>query len=122
MSIEEIIQSWRQSRATSRCITDFRVFKKREGKYNPFPEFLHPSLKKAIEEAGIERLYSHQAEAIRAIHHGENVVIVTPTASGKTLCYNLPVLHSKLTVPVSKALYLFPRRPFLRIRWSSSRD
>ena len=110
MSIEEIIQSWRQSRATSRCITDFRVFKKREGKYNPFPEFLHPSLKRAIEEAGIERLYSHQAEAIRAIHHGENVVIVTPTASGKTLCYNLPVLHSKLTVPVSKALYLFPTK------------
>ena len=110
MSIEEIIQSWRRSRATSRCITDVRVFKKREGKYSPFPEFLHPSLKKAIEEAGIERLYSHQAEAIRAIHHGENVVIVTPTASGKTLCYNLPVLHSKLTVPVSKALYLFPTK------------
>ncbi len=110
MSIEEIIQSWRRSRATSRCITDVRVFKKKEGKYSPFPEFLHPSLKKAIEEAGIERLYSHQAEAMRAIHHGENVVIVTPTASGKTLCYNLPVLHSKLTVPGSKALYLFPTK------------
>jgi DEAD/DEAH box helicase domain-containing protein len=110
MSIEEIVQSWRRSRAASACITDFRIFKKREGRYSPFPRFLHPVLKKALEEAGIERLYSHQAEAIEAVHQSKNVVIVTPTASGKTLCYNLPVLHSKVTLPVSKALYLFPTK------------
>ena len=49
MSIEEVVQSWRRSRATSGCIKDFRVFEKREGRYSPFPEFLHPALKKALE-------------------------------------------------------------------------
>jgi DEAD/DEAH box helicase domain-containing protein len=53
---------------------------------------------------------SHQAEAIEAIHQGKDIVIVTPTASGKTLCYNVPVLNSKLSSPVSKALYLFPTK------------
>jgi DEAD/DEAH box helicase domain-containing protein len=110
MSIEEIVQSWRRSRAISSCITDFRIFKRREGKYSPFPEFLHPILKKALEEAGIDRLYSHQGEAVEAVHRGENVVVVTPTASGKTLCYNLPVLHERLMTPSSKALYLFPTK------------
>ena len=110
MSIEEIVQSWRRSRAISRCITDLRIFERKEGKYSPFPECLHPALKKALQEAGIERLYSHQAEAIEAAHQGRNVVVVTPTASGKTLCYNLPVLHSKLVAPFSKALYLFPTK------------
>jgi DEAD/DEAH box helicase domain-containing protein len=110
MSIEEIVQSWRRSRAISSCITDFRIFKRREGKYSPFPEFLHPILKKALEEAGIDRLYSHQGEAVEAVHRGENVVVVTPTASGKTLCYNLPVLHERLMTPYSKALYLFPTK------------
>ena len=110
MSIEEIVQSWRRSRAISRCITDLRIFERKEGKYSPFPEFLHPALKKALLEAGIERLYSHQAEAIEAAHQGRDVVVVTPTASGKTLCYNLPVLHSKLVAPFSKALYLFPTK------------
>lgn len=110
MSIEEIVRSWKRSRATSGCIKDFRIFEEREGRYSPFPGFLHPALKKALEEAGIERLYCHQAEAIEAVDQKKNVVIVTPTASGKTLCYNLPVLHSRLTLPVSKALYLFPTK------------
>ena len=71
MSIEEIVQSWRRSRAISRCITDLRIFERKEGKYSPFPEFLHPALKKALLEAGIERLYSHQAEAIEAAASGQ---------------------------------------------------
>ena len=110
MSIEEIVQSWKRSRAVSSCITDIRIFKKKEGEYAPFPEFLHPLLKGALKTAGIERLYCHQAEAIEAAHRGRNVVVVTPTASGKTLCYNLPVLHERLTNPSSKALYLFPTK------------
>jgi len=110
MSIEEIVQSWRRSRAISRCITDLRVFQRKEGKYRPFPEFLHPALKKALQETGIHRLYSHQAEAIEAVEKGKHVAIVTPTASGKTLCYNLPVLQSRLMRPFSKALYLFPTK------------
>ena len=110
MSIEEIIQSWKRSRTMSPCITDLRVFKKREGHYRPFPNFLHSLLKEALKREGIERLYSHQAEAIEAVQEGKDVVVVTPTASGKTLCYNLPVLNLKLSTPFSKAFYLFPTK------------
>ena len=110
MSIEEIIQSWKRSKNISPCITDLRVFKKREGEYQPFPDFLHPLLRGALQEGGIGRLYSHQAEAIEWVERGRDVVVVTPTASGKTLCYNLPVLNRKLAEPFSKAFYLFPTK------------
>jgi len=110
MSIEEIIQSWRRSRAISPCINDLRIFKKRGGQYRPFPNFLHPLLKEALEKEEIKRLYSHQAEAIELVQQGKDVVVVTPTASGKTLCYNLPVLDTKLGMPSSKAFYLFPTK------------
>jgi DEAD/DEAH box helicase domain-containing protein len=110
MSIEEIIQSWKHSKTISPCITDLRVFKKREGRYRSFPDFLHPLLKEALKSEGIESLYSHQAEAIEHVEEGRDIVVVTPTASGKTLCYNLPVLNKKLSDPSSRAFYLFPTK------------
>jgi DEAD/DEAH box helicase domain-containing protein len=110
MSIDEIIESWKRSRTISPCITAMRVFRAKEGQYRSFPEFIHPLLKETLKKRGIESLYSHQVEAIEAIHEGKDVVVVTPTASGKTLCYNLPVLESKLEAPFSKAIYLFPTK------------
>jgi DEAD/DEAH box helicase domain-containing protein len=110
MPIDAILQSWKRSPNISSCITEMRVFPKREGQYRPFPDFVHPFLKEAFRQKGIDQLYSHQAEAAEAIQSGKDVVIVTPTASGKTLCYNLPVLNSKLNLPSSKALYLFPTK------------
>src|SRR4030043_343516 len=110
MSINEIIESWKRSRAISSCITGVRIFEKREGQYHPFPKFIHPVIREALYTEGIEQLYSHQGEAIEAIHEGKNVVVVSPTASGKTLCYNLPVLNTKLEMPSSKAFYLFPTK------------
>src|SRR5207249_2713386 len=67
-------------------------------------------LRAALERRGIARLYGHQAEAFDRIQAGSNVVIVTPTASGKTLCYNLPVLNHLLTDPGARAMYLFPTK------------
>ncbi len=110
MSVEEILESWKRSRAISSCITALRVFKKREGQYRPLPNSIHSILREALRRDGIDRLYSHQAEAIEAVQGGKDVVVVTPTASGKTLCYNLPVLNSKLAMPFSKAFYLFPTK------------
>jgi DEAD/DEAH box helicase domain-containing protein len=110
MSIDDIIQSWRKSRSIAPCITDLRILPKREGQFSPFPEFLHSLLKEALRQKGIGRLYSHQSEALESVQAGKDVVIVTPTASGKTLCYNLPVLNSRLNAPASKALYLFPTK------------
>ena len=63
-----------------------------------------------MHQRGITRLYSHQAEAVEAVLAGHNVVVVTPTASGKTLCYNLPVLDRTLKDRNTRALYLFPTK------------
>jgi DEAD/DEAH box helicase domain-containing protein len=76
----------------------------------PLPEDLHPELARALAARGIERLYSHQADAYKAVRSRRHLVVVTPTASGKTLCYNLPVLQRLLESPETRALYLFPTK------------
>jgi len=78
--------------------------------FEPFPETLDPRLQQALRTRGIDRLYRHQADAIAHALAGRHSVIVTPTASGKTLCYNAPVLHSILNDPSTRALYLFPTK------------
>ncbi len=82
----------------------------RAADFSSFSKELHPTLTSALGARGIDRLYSHQALAVEHTLRGENVTVVTPTASGKTLCYNLPVLHTLLTDPSAKALYLFPTK------------
>jgi len=82
----------------------------RPGEFAAFPETLAPSLQKALISRGIDRLYTHQAEAFSYAAGGCNTVIVTPTASGKTLCYNLPVLNGLLADPNARAMYLFPTK------------
>ncbi len=79
------------------------------GRYADFPETLDDQIRTALERRGITRLYSHQREAWDAIEAGNDVVVVTPTASGKTLCYNLPVLNA-VRGAQAKALYLFPTK------------
>src|SRR5688572_11770871 len=81
----------------------------REGRYAPLPEDLPESLKAALRARGIDRLYSHQAQAWDATQAGEHVAVVTPTASGKSLCYTLPVVAAAMTRG-AKALYLFPTK------------
>jgi DEAD/DEAH box helicase domain-containing protein len=80
------------------------------GEYAPLPSDLRPELASALAERGITRLYSHQAAAYRAARAGRHLAVVTPTASGKTLCYNLPVLQRLLERPTSRALYIFPTK------------
>jgi DEAD/DEAH box helicase domain-containing protein len=81
----------------------------REGRYEAFPAALPEALAVALRARGLERLYSHQAEAWRATQQGRHVLVVTPTASGKTLCYTLPVLAAAMEQG-AKALYLFPTK------------
>jgi DEAD/DEAH box helicase domain-containing protein len=78
--------------------------------YADFPETTDPRLRSALAARGIEQLYTHQAEAFEYVLAGRNVVTVTPTASGKTLCYNAPVLDAILKDPSTRALYLFPTK------------
>jgi DEAD/DEAH box helicase domain-containing protein len=81
-----------------------------EGVYAEMSAAIEPRLRAALEKRGIARLYSHQAEAFERIDAGRNVVIVTPTASGKTLCYNLPVWNRLMRDPDARAMYLFPTK------------
>ena len=81
-----------------------------EGVYAEIPAAVDARLRAALEKRGIPRLYAHQADAFDQIERGRNVVIVTPTASGKTLCYNLPVLNRLLGEEGARAMYLFPTK------------
>ncbi|MBI4331853.1 MAG: DEAD/DEAH box helicase [Chloroflexi bacterium] len=82
----------------------------REAKYGDLDRPLPPELQDRLNSAGISRLFIHQARAINVARQGGNVMVATPSASGKTLCYNLPVLESLLQDPSSRALYLFPTK------------
>jgi len=91
-------------------LTAVRHFPAREAQWADFPAWTHSDLRAAYASKGIRQLYSHQAAAAEAVHAAKNVVIVTPTASGKTLCYNLPILNALLESSDSRALYLFPTK------------
>ncbi|MCX5882726.1 MAG: DEAD/DEAH box helicase, partial [Deltaproteobacteria bacterium] len=80
------------------------------GSFAPYPKWVGPNLHAVLDNRGISQLYSHQAHAVELIRQGKDVVLVTPTASGKTLCYNLPVLQRILDEPETRALYLFPTK------------
>ncbi len=91
-------------------ITGDVIIEANQGRFAPLPADLHPGLRQALESRGISSLYSHQAQAWDLVRHQDsNIVVVTPTASGKTLCYNLPVIQSVLQ-DRTKALYLFPTK------------
>lgn len=71
---------------------------------------LESLLQDRLDRAGLTTLYAHQAEAINAVRQGNNVMVATPSASGKTLCYNIPVLNTMLENTTTRALYLFPTK------------
>ncbi|MBN2135942.1 MAG: DEAD/DEAH box helicase, partial [Acidobacteria bacterium] len=91
-------------------VVALKYLEKTDGKYEEFPVSLNYRIKEVLESRGIDRLYSHQSESIESILEGKNVVVVTPTASGKTLCYNLPILNQILKKPETRAMYLFPTK------------
>ncbi|MDI7268869.1 MAG: DEAD/DEAH box helicase [Myxococcota bacterium] len=85
-----------------------------EARAVPIPGDLDPALSAALRRRGVESLYTHQAEAFEAARSDRHVVVSTPTASGKTLCYNLPVAQRMLEEPGARALYLFPTKALSR--------
>jgi DEAD/DEAH box helicase domain-containing protein len=91
-------------------VTALKHFPAREAQVVPFPATLRPELATALRLRGFENLYTHQAASFDVAAQGKNLVVVTPTASGKTLCYNLPILNTLVENPEARALYLFPTK------------
>src|SRR5215468_1179336 len=110
MSLQEILDQLLTSARTGPLITATRHFEAKPAVFAPFPSSLDPRLVEALRSRGVQQLYSHQARAFETVAKGENLVVVTPTASGKTLCYNLPVLQALVQQPESRVLYLFPTK------------
>lgn len=109
-SVSEMIERIQQSPDLMGQVTYWHTIPPRDPKLADFPSELNEGIRTALRERGINQLYTHQAESFRAASAGHNVVAVTPTASGKTLCYNLPVLQTILRNDDARALYLFPTK------------
>jgi DEAD/DEAH box helicase domain-containing protein len=108
--VREVLDTLASRDVNGEVLTAVRYFPAREAQWAEFPAWVQADLAAAYGAKGIRQLYTHQAIAAEAVHASKNVVIVTPTASGKTLCYNLPILNSILRNPDTRALYLFPTK------------
>jgi DEAD/DEAH box helicase domain-containing protein len=100
----EILDDLLTAPTTGPCITANRRFEPRPPILVPFPAALDPRIADALRTRAIDQLYSHQARVWEIVEKGENAVVVTPTASGKTLCYNLPVLQALMQSPDARVL------------------
>ncbi|MEY2192231.1 DEAD/DEAH box helicase [Neobacillus sp. BF23-41] len=109
-SLQEILSDLKINDQFKENIVTWHTIEEKPAQTVPMPRDLHPILKSALKSKGIEQLYTHQKSAYEKIIEGKSIVAVTPTASGKTLCYNLPVLQSILSNPSTRALYMFPTK------------
>lgn len=109
-SMEEMINWIQHTPEIMSGVTYWHTIPPKQAVSRPFPDAMHPLLKQSLIDKGIHSLYSHQAKSVEEVLNGNHVVTVTPTASGKTLCYNLPVLQGILNDDSSRALYLFPTK------------
>src|SRR6056297_796415 len=107
---DTILEKLKQDPQFSSQVSRWHTLPMREGIYSPIPDDLSPKLLELLKTRGIEQIYSHQLAAYQAARRGEHVVVVTPTASGKTLAYNLPVVQTLLEHAEMRALYMFPTK------------
>ncbi|MBQ9943182.1 MAG: DEAD/DEAH box helicase [Clostridia bacterium] len=110
MNLSQLLEKLKNDPFFMENVTAWRTLPAREARYAPWPCDIDPRLPHALIKHGVHQLYTHQAECLQAARNGEDYVVVTPTASGKTLCYNIPVLSAILKNPDARALYLFPTK------------
>ncbi len=110
MNLRQWLAHFQDNPATARNIAYWHVQDSRPAVFEPFPEWLDDRIASALKKRQIWHLYSHQRQAVDLAHDGRHVTVVTPTASGKTLCYNLPVLNRIVEDPTARAIYLFPTK------------
>lgn len=109
-TIAMLLQEWQQDATMQARIAYQQNLPAVPAKYAAFPPELHASLRHALTMRGIERLYTHQREAFDLAMAGQSFTAITPTASGKSYCYHLPVLQTILHNDKARALYLFPTK------------
>ncbi|WEG18451.1 DEAD/DEAH box helicase [Alkalihalophilus pseudofirmus] len=109
-SLQDLLHDLKHSEEFRERIRHWEEIEAVEAVTKPFPSFIDERIQMSLRKRGIGELYSHQYEAINLAHQGENITAVTPTASGKTLCYNIPVLQEIINDNESRALYIFPTK------------
>ncbi|MDQ6599420.1 DEAD/DEAH box helicase [Bacillus salipaludis] len=109
-NLQEIISELKTNEQFKENIVTWETIEEKPAQTVSMPESLHPILSQALNSKGIKELYTHQSTAYKTVMTGRSIVAVTPTASGKTLCYNLPVLQTILQNPNARALYMFPTK------------
>jgi DEAD/DEAH box helicase domain-containing protein len=109
-STETVLAGILDEPSLARGVVHHEVIEARDAILAPFPDWLDARITAGLASRGIEQLYVHQAEAVDAVHQHQDVVVVTPTASGKTLCYALPILQSLAEDPAARALLVFPTK------------
>jgi DEAD/DEAH box helicase domain-containing protein len=122
VGVREIVDELTARDRTNEIVTAVQHVPAREAQYAPMPEWVRPELAEVYRAKGVVRLYTHQAEAAERVRRGTNVVVVTPTASGKTLCYNLPILNAVLENQDTRALYIFPTKALAQDQLSELQD
>lgn len=122
MSLLQVLEDLLEIEGKRDTLTRIERYPARSAVWGDWPSELRPELRAALEAKGIDRLYSHQSQAVSAAIAGQDLVIVTPTASGKTLCYNLPVVQSVLQEAGSRALYLFPTKALAQDQMAELHD
>lgn len=109
-TIQQLLEEWQYDEELKQNIIGWHTIDAKEAAYADFPITLHPSIKKALNSRGINQLYTHQREAFDYAQQGKSFTAITPTASGKSYCYHLPVLQQILEDSSSRAIYLFPTK------------
>ncbi|WP_445492260.1 DEAD/DEAH box helicase [Niallia sp. 03133] len=109
-NLQQVIADFKKEEEYKDRIAYWHTIEAKEAKTVPMPENLSPEIKQALQKRGVNRLYTHQKSAYEEVKKNKSIVAVTPTASGKTLCYNLPVIQSITENDQSRALYIFPTK------------
>jgi DEAD/DEAH box helicase domain-containing protein len=109
-SLQTILEELKLEDTLKDNIVNWHTIEAKQAKTEPLPTNLHPQMIKSLKKKGINELYTHQRSAFELVRQNKSIVAVTPTASGKTLCYNLPVIQTILDNPANRALYIFPTK------------